>query len=410
MKLLFKYAVILPLFFFASCELNIVNPSIPQSEIDELLKDCEEIPIEVFSLLSGIYSVSEGKSEFGAQAIMKASGKHLSFFFKKNSAFMIAQAGHIDSTIIIAGYWRYALGSETGLVSLRIEKENGAKEILQGELLQNLKIEGFYDFDGQKRLSFTYSKELRKSSFLIIGHRGGGRNIDRLPASENSVEMLLYAERLGCNGVEIDVRLTNDNVPVLFHDEYISKRLVKEDYFIGKISEYDYDVLRAYCTLKKGERIPTLKEALETIIYKTKLEFVWLDIKDANSLNIIAPIQKEYLEKAALAGRQLEIVIGLASLEIIEEYLRLPNFENYPSLCELEESYVERIGADIWAPRWSLGLLTERVSAMHKADKRVIIWTLDEPKFIETYIKQRIFDGILTNYPGILTYEYYSND
>ncbi len=52
----------------------------------------------------------------------------------------------------------------------------------------------------------------------IIAHRGGG-----LLAPENTLAALRYARNLGIEGVEFDVKLTSDDVPVLLHDDTIDR-------------------------------------------------------------------------------------------------------------------------------------------------------------------------------------------
>lgn len=56
-----------------------------------------------------------------------------------------------------------------------------------------------------------------------IAHRG-----DSTTAPENTLEAVRAAVDYGCEGVEIDVRLTKDNRIVLMHDEYID-RMVFDD-------------------------------------------------------------------------------------------------------------------------------------------------------------------------------------
>lgn len=51
----------------------------------------------------------------------------------------------------------------------------------------------------------------------IVGHRGAPRR-----ARENTIGSLDWAEALGCDAVEFDVRQTRDGEAVLFHDEEIS--------------------------------------------------------------------------------------------------------------------------------------------------------------------------------------------
>ena len=68
---------------------------------------------------------------------------------------------------------------------------------------------------------------------------------------------------------------------------------------------------------------------------------------------------------------------------------------------------VNNINAQVWAPRWTLGLLTPEVNAMHDQNRKVFCWTLDNELFIKKYIDQGDFDGILTNYPTIVSYHHY---
>lgn len=52
----------------------------------------------------------------------------------------------------------------------------------------------------------------------IIAHRGGGAL-----APENTLAGIRIAHRLGCRGVEFDVMLTADGVPILMHDETLER-------------------------------------------------------------------------------------------------------------------------------------------------------------------------------------------
>jgi glycerophosphoryl diester phosphodiesterase len=50
----------------------------------------------------------------------------------------------------------------------------------------------------------------------IVGHRGAPRR-----ARENTIASLDWAESLGADAVEFDLRQTRDGEPVLFHDEFV---------------------------------------------------------------------------------------------------------------------------------------------------------------------------------------------
>jgi glycerophosphoryl diester phosphodiesterase len=402
-----KYLVLI--LFVASCaELPDIN--IPDHGEDSRLRNTTDLTTAMTDNLEGIYRVAQDRNDFGEYVVLKhTTSKHLSIFSGKNTAFMALESGYSDSAIFIEGYWRYAAESATGLISLSIDKNEGAAELISGNNPGNIIIRGLYGdgADTDKTLTLEYDRPLLDANdFLIIAHRGGGRNIDRLGASENSLEMIRMAEILGANGIEIDIQLTSDGVPILFHDEYLSQRLINEKYFVGRVSDYDYKQLRSFCTLKYGEKIPNLDEALSTVLDETELRFVWLDIKSKDMIKTVAPIQKKYMEKARAAGRDLRIVLGLPTKTLVDDYMSFPDRQEYPTLCELSVRHTLDIGAEIWAPRWSAGFTESDIELMHENGIKVCIWTLDEKDFVKSFMEDYDLDGILSNYPSLISYVY----
>ena len=243
---------------------------------------------------------------------------------------------------------------------------------------------------------------------MIVAHRGGGRNNDLLPASENSIEILPMAAQLGANGVEIDIQLTKDKVPVLFHDANVNDRLTTKTGIHGPISDYTSDELAKEVNLKRGGKVPTLKQALDTILYRTPLEFVWLDCKYKEGMPLIHALQKEYAQKAETIGRKMTIVIGIPDEEVMAAFQQLPNWKNIPSLCELDTAIAVQLNANIWAPSWTKGHQDEEVSAMQARDKKTIAWTIDVPDKIKEFMYESKFDGMVTNRPTMAAYYYYA--
>ncbi len=409
------------MFIFFICLFSIITScykdydalEIPLNGSLGLLEGTTTLTDSMMEKLEGIYVLNS--SLFGSKVVLKANGKYLSVFAMKNESYIVLQAGYKDSAIIMEGYWRYASSSETGLITMKISPENGAKEIIRGDSVSKIIINAIWGSENEypsNKFDMSFQKPITKSSdnFWIIAHRGGGRNIDMLPASENSLNIIQYAERIGANAIEIDVRLTKDGVPVLFHDDIMSKRLINEDYFIGGISDYSFAQLRSFCTLKDGERIPTLEEALQTVVDKTNLKLVWLDTKSLSMTAKIVSLQQKYMALAAQKGKKLEILIGIPSVEVFNEFTNFTNFQNYPAICELDESYVIQSKSLIWSPRWSLGLLDDRVNSMHNSGYRCFVWTLDATELVKSFIMRGNFDGIVTNYPSIVAYEYYTSE
>jgi glycerophosphoryl diester phosphodiesterase len=397
------------LFFSESCEMEVLIPVIPTDRIEKEIKGTKDLSVIQKQLINGLYLIKEGNSDFGDTAVVKWYGSSLSIFVKKEESYIILQGGEKNNQIIFAGYWRYSLSEELGYIDLKID-DISSKKILNGQSTNEISISGnYYINQGTKNLTLQYLSELKEDNYYIIAHRGGGRNIDRLPYSENSVEIIEFAEKLGANAIEIDVQLTKDKVPVLFHDKNLSKRLVNEDYFIGKVSDYDHKILKKFVTLKNGEKIPTLDEALKAALYNTSLKAVWLDVKSVESVEAIIQIIISYEEKAKQIGKKFEIFLGIPDKNILNAFMNYPNKENVIGLCELDLSSLEKSNSKIWAPRWTLGLQTDQIEELHARGIKVFTWTLDEFTFIKKYIKKGKFDGILTNYPFLVAYEYYTN-
>ena len=97
----------------------------------------------------------------------------------------------------------------------------------------------------------------------IIGHRGACGY-----APENTLESIRTAADMGVKWVELDVMLTKDLVPIIFHDDTLERTTNGS----GNVADHTWESLQA---LEAGEwfsegfsgvRIPTLEEAVDTII------------------------------------------------------------------------------------------------------------------------------------------------
>ncbi len=97
----------------------------------------------------------------------------------------------------------------------------------------------------------------------VMGHRGAAAL-----APENTLAGLRKAAELGLDWVEMDVKLTRDGVPVLFHDDLL-KRTTGE---AGHLADIDHDDLgqldvgRWFHSSFAGERAPRLEDALAVVM------------------------------------------------------------------------------------------------------------------------------------------------
>jgi glycerophosphoryl diester phosphodiesterase len=395
---------------------------VPDDNSEFFMAETRPVSARARAALEGVYRVVAGGAVFGQTAVLKWSGSPqgsdttftLSIFGERDVSYCILQAGTLDSVFFFTGYWRKMVNTETGIAHLTILGGNGGKLLFSPSPVvgkDSIVITGGWGNEGEspaQPMRLVYERPLYRGVALdIIAHRGGGRTSDLLPVSENSVEMILFTERLGSTGVEIDVALTKDGVPILYHDTNVNLRLTRKSGLVGPIDQYTYAQVQTFVRLIHGERVPTLREALDAVLYRTSLRVVWLDNKPTASLSVLQEIQKEYLARAASAGRTLEIYIGLPSQDKVDEFLRLPDYANTPSLCELGVDKAREVNARVWAPRWTEGTQNDLVAQMQAEGRKAYVWTLDQPSYIQEFLANGRFNGILSNYvPSVAYYHY----
>jgi glycerophosphoryl diester phosphodiesterase len=209
-------------------------------------------------------------------------------------------------------------------------------------------------------------------------------------------------------GVEIDVRLTKDDVPVIFHDSFLSIHTTKDMLYGGLVHNYTLAELKKI-ELRKGGEVPTLRETLHTIFYATPLETVWLDIKNECDLREIRKLQLEYAVKAAAIGRTLNIYIGIPDKKVFQCFTQLADYQQAPSLTELDPEVAVAINAQVWAPQYTKGFQEEEVDKVHAASRKIFLWSLDDFTLIDTYMKEGNFDGVVTNAPTTAAHWFYTS-
>lgn len=376
----------------------------------------DAVPLDAvsFHALQGIYTVAEGSDFLGQTAVVKWSytveGKgtiyHLSFFCEKNGTYLVCRGKRQGTDILLNGYWRRAAANGTGLV--RLEIPDGVTVLLQNS--KELSIRGLYSDNNNvpvKPFAFRFQQPLPAvAPFDIIAHRGGARNVDFLHISENTVEMTRMAARLGANGIEIDVRMTKDSVPVIFHDSFFSIHTIRHKIYGGLLHDRTLAEIRKL-ELRKGGRIPTLEEMLHAVLYQTPLEVVWLDIKKECDLEMIRNLQREYHQKAAAIGRTLRIYIGIPDKYLLHCFKQMADYENTPSLTELDWDTALDINAQVWAPQYTGGFQAEDVARVHAAGKKAYVWSLDNKTMIDMYMAEGNFDGLVTNAAPVVAHWLY---
>lgn len=122
---------------------------------------------------------------------------------------------------------------------------------------------------------------------VLYAHRGLHDNETEAP--ENSMKAFAKAVEAGY-GIELDVQLTKDKVPVVFHDFTLQRVCGAE----GKVCDYTYEELQQFSLCKSKEKIPTLEQFLKLadgkvpLIVELKVE--WTDVS-------VCPLVDEQLRR-----------------------------------------------------------------------------------------------------------------
>jgi glycerophosphoryl diester phosphodiesterase len=387
---------------------------VPSFGSDSVLTGTSPLDPAAKPLMEGIYRITTTSEMFGDTVVVKWNRKSLSFACC-NGIYFVLNAGSHNADITLEGYWRNGYNDATGLSRLTIANNEGGNEIIGEIPTQKIIMRGEYgNGEGTPDQSMTleylrpFSDKVKYNKFGILAHRAGGRTSDKLPVSENSIEMINFCEKLGSTGIEVDVRLTSDKVAFLYHDADINTRLTQKGPLAGEIKAYTWSQLSSYVRLIKGEKIPTLESALTFVIDSTNLTAVYLDMKeDKEAMAVVIPIQQKMLKRAHDKGRNVTIVAGIPSISVLNDFMTYPDYQNIPSLCELSVDDVRMANSIVWAPRWTLGTQNDLVSQMHSEGRAAICWTIDNPAWIREYINNGLFDGLLTNFPSVVTYYHY---
>lgn len=410
MKIKYLYLIVLLLFFYGCNKDSTVPVPSPSSNF---MTDTHSLDSTSKGLMDGVYRVISGSELFGDYMVVKWNRTSL-LFANKNGKHFIMDVGYLDSVVFLQGYWRDGYSDATGLCNMYISKSEGGTRIVTGHGTEQITIRGAYGKENglpDQSLTMEYlrpfSQNVKNSNFYILGHRAGGRNSDRLPVSENSIAMVRYTEKLGTTGIEIDPRISSDGKVFIYHDADINTRLTQKGPLAGDVSAYTWFQLSSFVRLIHGEKIPTLEEVLTYVIDSTLLRFVYLDMKSAEAVPVIIPIQKWALERAKDKGRDLMIVMGIPSTDVLNGLLAYPDYQSIPSLCELTVDNVREVNSMVWAPRWTLGTQNDLVQQMHDEGRLAVCWTIDTPSWIQNYLDNGNFDGLLTNYPYVVAYYHY---
>ena len=263
-----------------------------------------------------------------------------------------------------------------------------------------------------------------KTTFFVGARQGGCKSSDNCGVSGNTPEGAILATQLGTDYLEIDTRLTKDQVPVLMH-QGLFPGSVQGLYCTGWVEDYTYAELLANCRLRNGEIIPRVADALEFIYTRTNLP-TWLDSKNPDVIvpvsAILADLQKKLVScnppppgglqegQRCLFPGSAPIwergIIALPSADFVTEYKRAlaagQLAPNQHCLVEEDPSALTSIPCVAWKPRFTLGPQVNEMEPLQQQGFFTGYWTINDLGTMDAFLTAGVPNGILTNRVGLL--------
>jgi glycerophosphoryl diester phosphodiesterase len=411
-----------------SCESS-PDAHIPAFSDGGLLRQGQPLSRQQLYGFEGSFNLTQGADLLGDELSVRSTIGTVSLLTDKHAAFSLLGAACLpDDRVVLEGYWQYPTLAKSGLVRLFVGPEEVAHQLCMGQTPQpsaGLEFTGYYGHDDdfpREPLALHWANELKpwRGRFLNVAHHGACENTDHCGVSPNSLETIRLSDRVGSNAVEVDVRATRDGFPVLFHDPGLSSSLVRGLFCNGKIAELSLAELRGNCEMRYGETIPTVAEALQTIVDETEIEAVYLDMKVPEGMLPTARIVNQVLSDLEARNnnadpgddRHVAIVMAIVSEEnrkawhsmkttLANEGLSVP-----PCLVEYDPDLVLEEGCVAWGPTWTSGPQAGDVERLRQAGARTVFWTMNHKDFIDQYLQKAMPDGIITARAALLFQRY----
>jgi glycerophosphoryl diester phosphodiesterase len=231
----------------------------------------------------------------------------------------------------------------------------------------------------------TYKFSTAQQSIMLrIGHRGA-----RAYEPENTIRSFKKAIEIGVDAVELDVRKTKDGQLVVMHDADVKRTTDGE----GLVSELTLKEIKGF-SAEKGEKIPTLKEALDFLDKKVK---VIIELKETGVEDeVLALVKANRLEKNVIVTSFLEDALQKVrelDKDIATGLIYAKHKNPLKTALELKAQYLVALY------RFTH---TANVQKAHENGLKVIVWTINTPEEVAAYIQKGV-DGIASDKPDILT-------
>lgn len=242
---------------------------------------------------------------------------------------------------------------------------------------------------------------LTASRTLNIAHQGASA-----AAPSNTLAAFRRAAELGADGIELDVHLSADGVPVVIHDFTVDRTTDGT----GRVADLTLAALKEldagswFDPAYAGEQIPTLREVFETVgphlLINVELKALPVS-RDGLERAVVELVEAHHLADRVLlssfnpfAIRQVRRASPHLPIGLL--YAATPLFRLTRVLAGLMRS----LRPEAMHPQWSV-VDPATVHRVHARGQRLIAWTVDEPHSMQQLARWGV-DGIITNRPDRL--------
>jgi len=249
---------------------------------------------------------------------------------------------------------------------------------------------------------------------LIIGHRGASA-----VAPENTLASFARALRDGADGIELDVRLARDGVPVVIHDATLSRTRLRKRSVAnmpsGQLQQIDVGSWfnQAYRRLARpeytGQTIPTLDDVFALVANQAKRDFiVYVELKSLRNQKRNAELARAVIEVVYRHEIQRRVVLISFNLWSVARLKKLTPSIRTGALFGPRQRAIKSARQIIAAAIASGAdeiLLHHRIATMkiiaaaHQNNLVPGVWTVDDDKWIARARNLQI-NAIMTNHPA----------
>ena len=219
---------------------------------------------------------------------------------------------------------------------------------------------------------------------LIIGHRGASA-----VAPENSMAAFEAAIEAGADGIEFDVHLSRDGVPVIIHDD----TLQRTHGLRKRVADMTADELREV-------RVPSLRDLFELMVPNDML--LCLELKESS-----AELAKECVTLVTEFSFNERVIVECFDLRMLQEIKGLKTAALFGRGIYTEKVIVDRtlaVGASVLAPHHSL-VTRSLIEKAKLAGLTIVVWTVDSPAWVAQARVMGV-EAIITNDPAMMIEAY----